>query len=140
MEGQKTRGPFLLEGSPPPPPLPPRDSGEFRHADPRRFGFAIVCMSCGDMYATLQEARVHFRACPSGLAVDVLCGHCEMRTSSWPAMCEHLNKTGMQRQVACKPEYKMTLPPRPEFRQAPKLLQPLLSPGLGCCWPSQGYA
>jgi len=132
MEGQKTREPFLPDGSPPPPPpppLPPRDSGEFRHADPGRFGFAIVCMICGDMFATLQEARGHFlRNCPSGLAVDALCGHCELRTSSWPAMCEHLNKAGMQKQAACKPEYKMTLPPRPEFRQAPKLRQPLVSP------------
>jgi len=81
------------------------------------------------MFATLQEARGHFlRNCPSGLAVDALCGHCELRTSSWPAMCEHLNKAGMQKQAACKPEYKMTLPPRPEFRQAPKLRQPLVSP------------
>jgi len=49
------------------------------------------------MYASLQEMRAHFKNCSSGLGVDVLCGHCEMRTSSWPAMCAHLNAAGMQK-------------------------------------------
>ena len=81
------------------------------------------------MSATLQEARGHFlRNCPAGLTVDVLCGHCEMRTSSWPSMCEHLNKAGTQKQPACKPEYKMAPSSRPEFRPAPKLRQPTVSP------------
>ena len=127
MERHKTRGPILPEG-PPPPPLPPRDSGGFRYADPRRFKFAIVCMGCEEKFATLQEALIHIRACPSGLAADVLCGHCEMRTSSWSSMCAHLNQAGMQKQVACKPEYRMVPPPRPEFRRAPQLLQPLALP------------
>ena len=129
---EKTRGPFRPEESPsPPPPPPPRGSERHRHADPRRFGFAIVCMNCGDMFATLQEARGHFlRNCPSGLLVDVLCGHCEMRTSSWPSMCEHLNKAGMQRQPACKPEYKMAPAARPEFRLAPQLRQSTASPAV----------
>ena len=118
----------LLPEGPPPPPLPPRNSGDFRYADPRRFSFAIVCMGCEEKYATLQEARAHFRTCPSGRAVDVLCGHCEMRTSSWSAMCAHLNKAGTQKQPACKPEYRMVPPPRPEFRRAPQLLQPLALP------------
>ena len=88
--------------------------------DPRRFAFAIVCMNCGGMFATLQEARGHFlRTCPSSQLVDVLCGHCGLRTSSWPSMCQHLNQPGMQRQPPYKPEYRMAPPARPEFVTSP---------------------
>jgi len=116
----------LPPDGPPPPPLPPRDSGGIQCTDPLRFNFAIVCKNCGQMYASLQEARAHFRACPSGLTVDVLCGHCEMHTSSWSAMCTHLNKAGMQ--MSCKPEYRLNHPPRPEFRRTSQPLQPLALP------------
>ena len=105
MEKRKIRR-SLPPAEPPPPPLPPKDHGEVQFTDPRRFKFAIVCMSCMGK----QETRAHLKNCPSGLAVDVLCGHCEFRTSSWPAMCAHLNAPGMQRKVACKPEYRLTLP------------------------------
>jgi len=122
---EKNRVPFPAEesppSSPPPPPPPPRGSESHRHVDPRRFLFAIVCMNCGDMFATLQEARGHFlRTCPSGQLVDVLCGHCELRTSSWPSMCQHLNRAGMQRQPPCKAEYRMVPPARPEFETPPQ--------------------
>jgi len=132
---EKNRVPFRAEESPPsspppppPPPPPPRGSESHRHVDPIRFGFAIVCMNCGDMFATLQEARGHFlRTCPSGQLVDVLCGHCELRTSSWPSMCEHLNRAGMQRQPPCKPEYRMVPPARPEFGTTPQPRRPTAS-------------
>jgi len=107
--------------SSPPPPPPPRGSVRHQHTDPRRFNFAIVCMNCGNKFATLQEARGHFlRTCPSGLLVDVLCGHCELRTSSWPSMCQHLNRAGMQRQPPCKAEYRMVPPAKPGFPAAPQ--------------------
>jgi len=96
--------------------------------DPRRFAFAIVCMNCGNMFATLQEARGHFlRTCPSGQLVDVLCGHCGLRTSSWPSMCQHLNQPGMQRQPPYKPEYRMAPPARPEFVTSPQPRRPTAS-------------
>ena len=122
MEKREDRGPLPPAGSPPP-PLPPRDSKGFQVTDPRRFNFAIVCMSCGHMEATLQEARTHLQNCPAGLSVDVLCGHCEKRTSSWATMCAHLNAPGMQKEAPCKPEYRMRRPPRPEFRQATSNIQ-----------------
>ena len=107
---------------PPPPPPPPKGNARRPHTDPRRFPFAIVCVHCDAKFATLQEARSHFTgACPSGLLVDVLCGHCGMRTSSWPSMCHHLNQPGMQRQPAYKAEYRMMPSARPEF---PAALQP----------------
>ena len=115
--------------SPPPPPPPPRGSERHRHTDPRRFGFAIVCMNCDDKFATLQEARSHFiRTCPSGQLVDVLCGHCELRTSSWPSMCQHLNRAGMQREPPCKPEYRMAPPAKPGFPAAPPPRRSTASP------------
>ena len=96
--------------------------------DPRRFKFAIICKKCDLKFATMQEARAHFLECTSGKAVDVMCGHCEMRTSLWSAMCAHLNQAGMQKQVACRPEYRMTPPPRVEFPQVTPLMQPPTSP------------
>ena len=115
--------------SPPPPPPPPRDNARRSHTDPRRFPFAIVCVHCDARFATLQEARRHFTgACPSGLLVDVLCGHCGMRTSSWPSMCQHLNQPGMQRQPAYKAEYRMIPPVRPEFPAALQSQRPIASP------------
>ena len=96
--------------------------------DPRRFKFAIICKKCDLKFATMQEARVHFQECTSGKSVDVMCGHCEMRTSLWSAMCAHLNQPGMQKQVACRPEYRMTPPQRVEFPQVTPLMQPPASP------------
>jgi len=96
--------------------------------DPRQFKFAIICKRCDLKYATMQEARAHFQECPSGKSVDVMCGHCEMRTSLWSAMCAHLNQPGMQKQVACRPEYRMTPPQRVEFPQATPFVQPPASP------------
>ena len=127
MEKRGAREPLPPAG-PPPPPLPPSDRREFQSTDTRRFSFAIVCMSCGQMHASLQETRAHLKNCPQGLAVDVLCGHCKLRTSSWPTMCAHLNATGMQKEVACKPEYRLSHPPRPEFRRASLSLQPSALP------------
>jgi len=59
-----------------------------------------------------------------------MCGHCELRTSLWPAMCAHLNQPGMQKQVACKPEYRMAPPQRVEFTPGISRCshQPLQSP------------
>ena len=96
--------------------------------DPRQFKFAIICKKCDLKYASLQEARNHFHNCPSGKSVDVMCGHCEMRTSLWSAMCAHLNQPGMQKQVACRPEYRMSPPPRVEFPQATAFIPPPASP------------
>jgi len=127
MEKRKIRR-SLPPAEPPPPPLPPKDHGEVQFTDPRRFKFAIICMSCMGKHASLQETRAHLKKCPSGLAVDVLCGHCEFRTSSWPAMCAHLNAPGMQREVACKPEYRLTLPVKPAFRRASLPLQSSVIP------------
>jgi len=127
MEKRKIRR-SLPPAEPPPPPLPPKDHGEVQFTDPRRFKFAIICMSCMGKHASLQETRAHLKNCPSGLAVDVLCGHCEFRTSSWPAMCAHLNAPGMQREVACKPEYRLTLPVKPAFRRASLPLQSSVIP------------
>jgi len=76
----------------------------------------------------MQEARIHFQDCPFGKPIDVMCGHCELRTSLWPAMCAHLNQPGMQKQVSCKPEYRMTLPQRVEFTPGIQPLQPPASP------------
>jgi len=73
----------------------------------------------------MQKARIHFQGCPFGKPIDVMCGHCELRTSLWPAMCAHLNQPGMQKQVACKAEYRMTPPQRVEFAHG---MQPLQSP------------
>ena len=123
MEKRKIRR-SLHPAEPPPPPLPPKDHGEVQFTDPRRFKFAIVCMSCMGK----QETRAHLKNRPSGLAVDVLCGHCEFRTSSWPAMRAHLNAPGMQRKVACKPEYRLTLPVKPAFRRASLPLQSSVIP------------
>ena len=72
----------------------------------------------------MQEARIHFQDCPFKKPIDVMCGHCELRTSLWPAMCAHLNQPGMQKQVACKPEYRMAPPQRVEFTQG---IQPLVT-------------
>jgi len=101
------------------------DHGGIPCQDPRQFKFAIICMRCPLKFATMQEARRHFQECPFGKPIDVLCGHCELRTSLWPAMCTHLNQSGMQRQVACKPEYRMAPPPRVEFARG---VQPFQSP------------
>ena len=90
--------------------------------------FAIMCMRCDTKYATMQETRVHLQDCPFGKPVDIMCGHCELRVSSWSTMCNHLNQPGMQKQVARKPEYRMEVPPRPEFRQVTRLLWPPTSP------------
>ena len=96
--------------------------------DPRRFKFAIICKKCDLKFATMQEARAHFHECSPGKSVDVQCGHCEMRTSLWSAMCAHLNQAGMQKQVACRPEYRITPPQRVEFPQVTSLMQPPASP------------
>jgi len=96
--------------------------------DPRQFKFAIICKRCDLKYATTQEARAHFQECPFGKSIDVMCGHCEMRTSLWSAMCAHLNQPGMQKQVACRPEYRMTPPQRAEFPRVTQLIQPPASP------------
>ena len=101
------------------------DRGGFPSQDPRQFKFAIICKKCDLKYATMQKARIHFQGCPFGKPIDVMCGHCELRTSLWPAMCVHLNQPGMQKQVACKPEYRTSPIPRVEFTQG---IQPLLSP------------
>ena len=76
----------------------------------------------------MQETRKHFQDCPFGKPVDVLCGHCELRTSLWPAMCAHLNQSGMQKQAACKPEYRMAPPPRVEFVREVQQFQSPASP------------
>jgi len=96
--------------------------------DPRQFKFAIICKRCDLKYATMQEARAHFQECPFGKSIDVMCGHCEMRTLLWSAMCAHLNQPGMQKQVACRPEYRMTPPQRAEFPRVTQLMQPPASP------------
>jgi len=96
--------------------------------DPRRFKFAIICKKCDLKFATMQEARAHFHECSPGKTVDVMCGHCEMRTSLWSAMCAHLNQPGMQKQGACRPEYRMAPPQRVEFLQVAPLMQPPESP------------
>ena len=96
--------------------------------DPRRFKFAIICKKCDLKFATMQEARAHFHECSPGKSVDVQCGHCEMRTSLWSAMCAHLNQAGMQNQVACRPEYRITPPQCVEFPQVTPLMQPPASP------------
>jgi len=49
------------------------------------------------MRASLQEMRMHLGEYPGGREIDLLCGHCEFRTTSWPAMCAHLNRAGMQK-------------------------------------------
>jgi len=108
-----------------PGPLTSGDRGGIPCQDPRQFKFAIICMRCTSKFATMQEARIHFQDCPFGKPIDVMCGHCELRTSLWPAMCAHLNQSGMQKQVACKPEYRMAPPQRVEFTQG---VQPLQSP------------
>jgi len=108
-----------------PVPLMSDDRGGIPCQDPWQFKFAIICMRCTSKFATLQEARRHFQDCPFGKPIDVLCGQCELRTSLWPAMCAHLNQSGMQKQVACKPEYRMAPPPRVEFAQE---VQPFQSP------------
>ena len=110
-------------------PLPSEEgSKSFVCQDPRRFKFAIICKKCDLKFATMQEARAHFQECTSGKSVDVMCGHCEMRTSLWSAMCAHLNQSGMQKQVACRPEYRMTPPPRVEFPQTTPFIPPPTSP------------
>jgi len=110
-------------------PLPSEEgSKSFVCQDPRRFKFAILCKKCDLKFATMQEARVHFQECPSGKSVDVMCGHCEMRTSLRSAMCAHLNQPGMQKQVACRPEYRMPPPPRVEFPQTTSFIPPPTSP------------
>jgi len=108
-----------------PGPLTSGDRGGIPCQDPQQFKFAIICMRCTSKFATMQEARIHFQDCPFGKPIDVMCGHCELRTSLWPAMCAHLNQSGMQKQVACKPEYRMAPPQRVEFTQG---VQPLQSP------------
>ena len=129
---EESQGPVQAGESPPsspPPPPPPRGSERHQHTDPRRFHFAIVCVPCDAKFATLQEARGHFlRTCPSGQLVDVLCGHCELRTSSWPSMCQHLNRAGMQRQPPCKTEYRMVPPAKPGFPAAPQPQRSIASP------------
>jgi len=111
-----------------PRPLTSGDRGGILCQDPRQFKFAIIWKKCNLKYATMQEARIHFQDCSSGKSVDVMCGHCEMRTSLWSAMCAHLNQPGMQKQVACRPEYRMTPPQRVEFPQATPFMQPPASP------------
>ena len=82
-------------------------------SDPRRFSFAIVCMRCGEKRNTLQGMRIHLRECPKNKRHDLVCGHCEYRTSSWPAMCTHINRSGMHLEAPCRPEFRMdTAPPR----------------------------
>ena len=103
-------------------------SQSFVCQDPRRFKFAIICKKCDLKFATMQEARAHFHECSPGKTVDVMCGHCEMRTSLWSAMCAHLNQPGMQKQGACRPEYRMAPPQRVEFLQVTPLMQPPESP------------
>ena len=44
------------------------------------------------MRASLQEMRMHLEECPGGREINLLCGHCEFRTTSWPAMCAYLNQ------------------------------------------------
>jgi len=109
-------------------PLTSGDRGGILCQDTRQFKFAIICMRCTLKFATMQETRIHFQDCPFGKPIDVMCGHCELRTSLWPAMCAHLNQPGMQKQVACKPEYRMTLPQRVEFTQEIQPWQPPASP------------
>jgi len=56
------------------------------------------------MRASLQEMRLHLGQCLG------VCGHYEFRTTSWPAMCAHLNRAGMQKEAACLPVYRMSAP------------------------------
>ena len=96
----------------PPPPIPPRSPVRAKSPDPRGFLFAIVCKRCEVMRASL---RVHLGECPAGREIDLLCGHCEFRTTSWPAMCAHLNRSGIQKEAACRPEYRISAPSLPLF-------------------------
>jgi len=106
-----------------PPPIPPRDPiGPVRRPsvagwleDPRRFPFALVCMRCWEMRNSLQAMRKHLGECPGGKIRDLMCGPCELRTSSWPLFCDYLNHPGMETEAACRPEFRMG-------RTAPRLL------------------
>ena len=97
-----------------PPPLPPRDpigpvrkpSVAGRPEDPRRFQLAL-CMRCGEMRNSLQAMRKHLGECPGGKIRDLMCGHCELRTSSWPVLCDHLNRLGMEFKAACRPKFRI---------------------------------
>jgi len=105
-----------------PPPVPPRDligsarrpSMAGQHMDPRRFPFALICMWDGEMRDSLQAMRQHLGECSGGKIRDLMCGHCELRTSWWPALCDHLNQPGMETKAACRPEFRMS-------RTVPKL-------------------
>ena len=93
-----------------PPPVPPRAPSKAKSPDPRRFPFAAVCMGCGVMRALLKEMRLHLGQCLGGCEIDLVCGHYEFRTTSWPAMCAHLNRAGMQKEAACLPVFRMSAP------------------------------
>ena len=82
--------------------------------DPRRFPFALICMWDGEMRDSLQAVRQHLGECSGGKIRDLMCGHCELRTSWWPMLCDHLNQPGMETKAACRPEFRMS-------RTVPKL-------------------
>jgi len=105
-----------------PPPLPLRDpigpvqrpSMAGQQMDPRRFAFALICMREGEMKDSLQAMRQHLGECSGSKIRDLVCGHCELRTSSWPLLCDRLNQPGMETKAACRPEFRMS-------RTVPKL-------------------
>ena len=76
------------------------------------------------MRSSLQEMRVHLGKCPTGREIDLLCGHCEFRTTSWSAICAHLNRSGMQKEAACRTEYRMSAPSLPLFSAPLTFLTP----------------
>jgi len=55
-----------------------------------------------------EAMRQHLGECSGGKIRHLMCGHCELRTSWWPLLCDHLNQPGMETKAACRPEFRMS--------------------------------
>ena len=88
-------------------PDPWRTRENMGNKDPQRFAYAIVCKHCDIARNSLGGMKVHLDFCPIRKRPDILCGHCELHVNDWPTMVRHLNKKYMERELPCKPEYKM---------------------------------
>jgi len=84
--------------------------------DPRQFIFAIVCHQCGVKKNTTSGIKEHLkRICPKRPHVDVECGHCGLRVTSWTVLAAHLNQRGMHLCEPCRPDLRVEINRPPVF-------------------------
>lgn len=84
--------------------------------DPRQFQFVILCHLCGEKRNTTAGINQHVRhECSRRPQVDLECGHCGLRVTSWPLLAQHLNQKGMHWCKAIRADMRAIINRPPAF-------------------------